>query len=392
MMRCLPVSTASRLRPSLRAAAVLILIAIALLPSGPASALAQGEPPNAAPTAAPPPPSPTAPAAPAPAAALTLAVLDFECADKLNPHQGREIAEVIAAMLAGRPGLRIVDRQSLNRVIEEQATNLTGLVQGDQAVRIGQLVGAKLIVTGRSFMLGDKTFVTARIVGVETSLVEGVLVRGDGPLDELTVELAEKVAAKIAERGRELVAAATDGDPVPALIAQLHGRQKPVLAILVAEHHVAAASEARTAGSASDPAVESEIKKMLLDAGFQIVDLPQNDLADWASAMQDGRHEPWPRSLREVDLVVTGKAFSEFGARIGNLVSCSARAEINVIQRSDGRIVLADRTTAPGVHLQEQIAGKTALQNAGRTLGLHLLQHFAATLPQAAAVESVSDQ
>ncbi len=60
-----------------------------------------------------------------------------------------------------------------------------------------------------------------------------------------------------------------------------------------------------------------------------------------------------------------------------------ARAEINVIDRKTGRIVLAGRRTDRAVDLAEAIAGKTALQKAGRKLSIEVLRHFAKTLPDA---------
>ncbi|MCK4623761.1 MAG: hypothetical protein KAV00_00485, partial [Phycisphaerae bacterium] len=73
--------------------------------------------------------------------------------------------------------------------------------------------------------------------------------------------------------------------------------------------------------------------------------------------------------------------FSEFALRTGDLVTCAARAEINVIDRKTGRIVLADRHTDRAVDLAENIAGKTALQKTGRKLAVRTLKHFAKTLP-----------
>jgi hypothetical protein len=131
-----------------------------------------------------------------------------------------------------------------------------------------------------------------------------------------------------------------------------------------------------------DPAVETEVKKLLRDCGFEIVDVENNALADWARSANklDGAH--WPKSLQNADMVITGEAFSEFAARIGNLVSCLARAEINVISRKDGKIVLADRETTRAVDLAENIAGKKALEKAGRALGVRVLEHFAQPQPQ----------
>ena len=67
----------------------------------------------------------------------------------------------------------------------------------------------------------------------------------------------------------------------------------------------------------------------------------------------------------KVDMLIAGEAFSEFAARIGNIVSCSARTEINMVSRKDGKVVLTDRVTTRAADLSEKIAGKKALQGGG---------------------------
>ena len=184
-------------------------------------------------------------------------------------------------------------------------------------------------------------------------------------------------AKKLRESGPKLIARDDAVDPLPALKEKLAGKQLPVVAVYIAEEH-----HGQTARRPIDPAIETEIKLLLKQCGFTIKDIPQNDLADWANSDKE-RLDGWPRSLNGVDLVVTGKGFSEYSARIGNLVSCAARAEINVISHKDGKIVFVDRITTRDVDLAENIAGKKALEKAGRAVGIHLLADLAKTLPDA---------
>jgi hypothetical protein len=51
------------------------------------------------------------------------------------------------------------------------------------------------------------------------------------------------------------------------------------------------------------------------------------------------------------------------------------------VNRSTGKIVLADRVTTRAADLSENIAGKKALQSAGRAMGIRILEHFVETLP-----------
>jgi ribosome maturation factor RimP len=73
------------------------------------------------------------------------------------------------------------------------------------------------------------------------------------------------------------------------------------------------------------------------------------------------------------DIEISGEALSEFGMRKGNLVSCKARVEIKARDRASGNIILVDRQTSVAVDLTEQVAAKTALQNAALELAERVL-------------------
>lgn len=323
--------------------------------------------------------APTTTSAPAsrPDATLTLAVLDFAADAPAQPELGKQISETLAILLSGEGGIRVVDRASMQRTLQEQELNLTGVVESTQAVKIGRLVGARLLLTGKAFRMGEKLYITAKLIGVETSLLDGVIETGNATADvgELTISLGAKLAARIREVGPKLVAREDAGiDPIPGLKARLQDKKRPVAAVIVSERHLNVRG-----GPLPDPAVETEIKKLLIECGFTIKDVAANELTDFVRAAGPGG--AWPRGLDGVELVVAGEGLSEFSSRIGNLVSCAARVEINVISRADGRIVLSDRTTERGVDLSENVAAKKALEKAGRLLGVHILTHLATDLP-----------
>ena len=318
-------------------------------------------------------------------AGLTVAVLDFTASDPASPNLGSEVAAALTAMLSGESGITLVERQSLAQTLREHELNMTGLVSDEQAVKIGKLVGAKIMVTGRAFRLGKDLFITAKLIGTETSLIEGVMVKDAAAADmgAMVVALSEKVAQKVRQVGPKLVAGADEAaDPLPALKKKLAGRRKPVVAVIIREQHHAAPQPALVVvRQAIDPAVETEVKKLLTECGFTLQDVAQNELTDFARGWTATDVNSWPRGLGKVEVLVAGEAFSEFAARIGNIVSCSARAEINLVGRKDGKVAVADRITTRAADLSENIAGKKALQNSGRAMGIRILQYFAETLP-----------
>lgn len=306
-------------------------------------------------------------------ATLTVAILDFEANAPGSPDLGRQIGEALTATLTGEDGFTLVDRSSMARTLQESELNLTGLVNTDQATKIGKLVGAKILVTGKVFPLDKQLFFTAKLIGTETSLVEGVLVKGDkdGSLGDLLMQLSDKVAKRLRDAGPRLVAQ-DDAlqDPLPRLKKALAGRMLPKVAVRIAERHV-------TLGPAAhiDPAVQTEVTMLLRDAGFTVVEGDEKEIAD-----------------AQVKYLVDGEAFSEFAARIATLVNCTGRVELKIADRKTGEVVYADRETTRAIDLSENIAGKTALQKAGHQLGVRVLEYFDKTLPAGEKKESQKEK
>ncbi len=290
-------------------------------------------------------------------AMLTVAILDFDAATTPNPEIGKQIGEALTTMLTGEEGFTLVDRASISKILTELELNQTGLISPQNATKLGQLVGARILITGKAFMLDKKMYLTAKIIGTETSQVEGLLVKGDQQYDlgKLVSDLSVKLATRVREAGPRLVAGPlSSDDPTPALIAKLKQMKLPVVAVSITERHIGVADRR------IDPAVETEIRALLLQAGFTIAEGDEKDLAKAG-----------------VDVVIGGEAFSEFAARIGNLVSCSARIEITIHPRAGENILYSDRETARAADLSEQLAGKSALQKGGRAVGIRILEHFA---------------
>ena len=78
------------------------------------------------------------------------------------------------------------------------------------------------------------------------------------------------------------------------------------------------------------------------------------------------------KSPDKADVEITGDAFSAYGMRKGNLISCKSRIEIKARKRT-GEILAVDRQTSVAVDIAEQTAAKTALQNAALELAERLL-------------------
>ncbi|MCU0785632.1 MAG: curli assembly protein CsgG [Verrucomicrobia bacterium] len=251
---------------------------------------------------------------------LTIAVFDFESKDEAVRDLGPKVATLVNATLSAEPNLITVERAELEKVLGEQELGLSGTVSADSAAKVG---------------------------GTETSRVYGEMVKG-GPsasIADLAADLAKKIGATVGEKGGTLVAKVeTPEARLERLKKSLRGDQRPVLGIKIAERHLN--------GPTIDPAAETELGKIAGDCGFKLAD---------------------DKTSLKADIEITGEALSELGLRKGNLVSCKARVEIKVRERSTGNILFVDRQISVAVDLMEQVAAKTALQNAATELAERVL-------------------
>ncbi len=311
------------------------------------------------------------------AAKLRIAVLDLDVSS--IPKQTKELGDLVSGVLSAEKGLQTIERPSIQKIFEEQELALSGL--SDQTtLKVGKIVGANVIVTGR--LIGkEKPRLALKAIGTETTLSKVVLVPvGEAGLEEAVVAAASEMGQYLSTKGVALLGKPEPVDPAPAYKARLAAvKNKPRIAVVITETHYAGPPRPIV-----DPAVETEIKKMLGDAGFELVDVPQNDLADVVKDKDKENNlqgpKAWPQSLDQAQYVIVGKSFSEFNGRFGNLVGCSGRAEINIINRSNGSVFLADRANTKAVDLGENTAAKKSLQEAGRELGTRVLAAFADSL------------
>ena len=290
---------------------------------------------------------------------IRVAVLDFDSEKTGDRELGAKVATLVTAMLEPGDAYELVDREEIGSILKEAALGQSGIVGQETAARIGYLLGANILVTGRVFGIDDEMFLAAKVIGVETSRVFAEMVSFDGSekVSAGAMELAAKVHETIAGKASVLIAKPKPpADPVEYVNRALGDMARPSVAVIVIEQHVGQA--------VIDPAVPTELKKILLASGFEVYEQDTPLLVDWARGYLGGSRSGPPAGRTKADVVFLGEAFSEFGTRVGDLVSCKARVELRAIDRKTGRLLAIDRKTTAHADLSEQIAGKTALQKA----------------------------
>lgn len=271
-----------------------------------------------------------------------VAIFPFSERNSSVKGMGNQVSDLLFAGLAENPNLWLVEREEMKKMLDEAELNLSGMVNPNQAIQIGQLTGAKIIVTGSVFKINNKTYLVAKVIGTETSRVLGKSVKGNENLDKLAEKLAEEVSGVISKDAEKLVAKVrTKKDMLADLKKAIGDKKKPKVYVSITEEHVGQ----RTV----DPAAETEMQSICKELGFTVT---END--------------------DDADVIIKGEGFSEFSTRRGKLISVKARVEIKALDK-DKNILAVDRQTNVEVGLAEQVTGKKALQNASAKIAERIL-------------------
>src|SRR3954452_22419683 len=78
---------------------------------------------------------------------------------------GPKVTDILFAKLVAKPELMLVDRVEMKKTLDEQAINISGAVKADEAAKVGQLTGAKLLVTGSVLQVDKKIYLVAKVIG-----------------------------------------------------------------------------------------------------------------------------------------------------------------------------------------------------------------------------------
>ncbi|MDD4818521.1 MAG: CsgG/HfaB family protein [Victivallaceae bacterium] len=274
----------------------------------------------------------------------TVAVIAFENRDRRqseNADAGKSAAELFGIALAESGSADLVERAELDKALEELHLSASGLTDRDSQLKLGRLIGAKILVTGSIFKSGDKTFVVVKLIGAETSRVIGASSSGKGDFTELITPLADKVSKLLdSQSGKLLPALKSEQTVLEKLSSSVKGNGRKVY-IDIRENIMV---------TVIDPAAETELKKLLLGLGFQVIDRRQN-----------------------ADFVLKGEAIAVEAGHFGKFSSAAARMELSVFGGDDRLLAAgAARDTLAGatyVIAAKDAIGQTALTLAEELFG-----------------------
>ena len=175
-------------------------------------------------------------------------------------------------------------------------------------------------------------------------------------------------------------------DDLAAIGLLMVKKYKPRIMVIIPEYHLISTRNPdptrrrENSRKVPDPAGETEIIRNLIAAGFKVVDqqqVAQIRYNDQVKAAVNGDAKLASRIGIEygAEIIIIGEAFSESAGRIvRGFESCRARVEARAIKTDTAEILAADGKFATGMDIAQFVAGKKALQNAGKELSGYLIE------------------
>jgi TolB-like protein len=127
-----------------------------------------------------------------------IAVLDFQLQGKGfdTADMGKIVAEWLITALVKEGRFEVIERRLLEKIINEQRLVMEGVVDTDNAVQLGKLLGVKVIISGSVMKFQNIIEANARIIDVKDASIiaaESVKSNTASRLEDLVIEMAQPI-------------------------------------------------------------------------------------------------------------------------------------------------------------------------------------------------------
>ena len=132
-------------------------------------------------------------------AQLSVAVLDFDGIG-ISKDEARALSSRFGTEFMGvsKGVYKAVERNQMSQILEEQGFQNTGIVSSDDAVKLGEALGADFIVTGSISKIGSLFSINARLLDVKTAeIVQSISYDHMGDIVDLMTKGIKESASKL---------------------------------------------------------------------------------------------------------------------------------------------------------------------------------------------------
>ncbi len=151
---------------------------------------------------------PAKPSKPAKDLSSLIAIFDFDVVGKVDKDISRPLSDSVRHTIVKSGRFKVMDRANMDRILKEQAFQMTGGVQQERAVEAGQFLGVGKIVIGSIGVVGRTYMISLSLVNIESGETERV------EEDTCKCELDELIES-VKRAANKLMA----GGPAPAYVS-----------------------------------------------------------------------------------------------------------------------------------------------------------------------------
>ena len=129
----------------------------------------------------------------------TIAVTDFD-ANNTSVSDASLISDFLRGTLVKKECFKVVDKTNMQKILEEQKFQYSGVTDQQYAVKIGKILNVQLMVIGVYSKLEEMKYITANVVDVETGEIiisEKMRFENIKDVDKTVEKLAEKLAKDV---------------------------------------------------------------------------------------------------------------------------------------------------------------------------------------------------
>lgn len=130
---------------------------------------------------------------------MTVAVVDLQ-SEEVPSIVVNAVSDIVRSEFVNIANFRVVERAQMDKILEEQKLQLSGLTEETSAVRIGEVLSAQKVVIGEINVIEDAFVITLRIVDVETAESEfSARTRAESmaQIEKRAVEISRELAQRI---------------------------------------------------------------------------------------------------------------------------------------------------------------------------------------------------
>lgn len=277
------------------------------------------------------------------------------------------INDIVMAELSCADGLKLVDREHLNKLLKEKSLQQNGMLESSSATQVSSLLGADYFISGSIRISDKKMTIFAKALSVKDGVVKMKYVSEDAPFD--TVKIARLIASEIVTTIKTQSTKTVDKTEDISLIAP--SKARPSVVIILPELHI-------FRESVIDPAAENTLTQIFIQQKFKVTQptetITTGKPGAWQSFIGNKSNLLKIAKKANAEYLIYGEAIAEGATVFGDFRTARARVELKAIRTADAQIVFSDSAYAGAADTAEVIAGKRAIQLAAQKLSLKLIK------------------